>query len=192
MKTLNEAEARRITGENGARVILEAFASGEQMNDPIYMRLHFVNNRPDREFYQKEPFILAPIDYMVEKLSYACFMAAALGGADVALELSGPKWLTDQLDTISRTLVPFLSQQYGVDVEESDVEEFNPEAAPTNNEAGPLGREVVQKLLGREIPEGTNIQVILIRSAEELEQILKGTGSQRRPHCDCPDCTGNR
>lgn len=186
MKTISEAGARAMTGKNAVKVILEAFASGDQLTDPIYMRIHYINTRPGQEFYQKEPFVLVPIDYLVEKLTYACFMSAALD-ADMALEISGPKWLTEQLDAVCKEMVPILTGHYGRQVEEAEIED-----ACESHDLQALGREVIQKLLGKDIPDGVNIQLIPIRNAEELEQILKGTGSQGGPHCDCPDCTGRR
>ncbi len=186
MKTISDANAKTMTGRNTVKVILEAFASGDQLTDPIYMRIHYVNTRPGQEFYQKEPFVLVPIDYLVEKLTYACFMSAALD-ADMALEISGPKWLTEQLDAVCKEMVPILAGRYGRQVEEAEADD-----ACESQDLQTLGREVIQKLLGTDIPDGVNIQLIPIRSAEELEQILKGTGSQGGPRCDCPDCTGRR
>ncbi len=186
MKTISEADARAMTGRNAVKVILEAFASGDQLTDPIYMRIHYVNTRLGQEFYQREPFVLVPIEYLVEKLTYACFMSAALD-ADMALEISGPKWLTEQPDAVCREMVPILAGHYGRQVEEAEVEDVS-----DDQDLQALGREVIQKLLGKDIPDDVNIQLIPIRSADELEQILKGTGSQGGPRCDCPDCTGRR
>lgn len=186
MKTISEVDAKAMAGKNAVKVILEAFASGDQLTDPIYMRIHYVNTRPGQEFYQKEPFVLVPIDYLVEKLTYACFMSAALD-SDLALEISGSKWLTEQLDAVCKEMVPILAGRYGRQVEEAEVEDVY-----DNQEIQALGREVIQKLLGKDIPDGVNIQLIPLRSAEELEQILRGTGSQGGPRCDCPDCAGRR
>lgn len=192
MKTISEADARKLAGVDGAKIILEAFASGEQITDPIYMRLHYVNTRLDQDFYQKEPFIVVPIDCMVEKLNYACFMSAALK-ADLTLEISGPKWLTERLDAACKEIIPLMSQQYGMDVLETEPEDVSSD--PVADEVRVLGREVIQKILGKKIPAGVNIQLISIRNPEELEQFLTmlGTGSLKGgANCGCSDCTGTR
>jgi len=78
MKQLTETDAKVLAGISGAKVIVEVIAASEQPTEPLFMRLHYVNNREGQEFYQKEPMILVPLDYLVEKINYACFMSAAL------------------------------------------------------------------------------------------------------------------
>jgi len=177
MKQLTETDAKVLAGISGAKVIVEVIAASEQPTDPLFMRLHYVNNREGQEFYQKEPMILVPLDYLVEKINYACFMSAALG-SDILLQVSGPKGFTDELEAAFKSLVPLMSQQYGLTVMDTFTEEVQEE--DPSAEAQRLGREIVEKALGRRLPPGAEVQ------------ILKLTGSQQGGHCDCPDCAGHR